>query len=377
MSFRIDSHDLDLAAESMDSTSFTVASIPRPYQVVLDAELDPCTTIQTYLARDPKNVLIIDRNVYALYGKTIEWPEDKIFQVTATETFKEMDTVLALYDFLHRHHITKRETLIVVGGGITQDISAFAAATYKRGLNWVFFPTTLLAMADSCIGGKAGVNYRGSKNQLALFSSPQTVLINTNFLSTLAEKEIQSGLGEILKLCITGGQDLIDFFHRSQQSGAVKQATGLQALIMAALAVKRAVIEVDEFEQGIRKGLNYGHTLGHVVEAMTDYAIPHGIAVVIGMLVVNQLSVEQGLLAQEQHAVVHALCLSLIDADSRRLLKMLNTKDMMSRLQQDKKVSGDTVTLIMLHAPGHLGFMAVTMDAALERRLQLIFDRCI
>lgn len=377
MSFRIDSHDLDVAAEVMHATAFNVSSVPRSYRVVLDAELDPCTSIQAHLARDPKNVLIIDQKVYALYGKAIDWPEDKIFQVTATEIFKEMESVLALYDFLHRHQITKRETLVVVGGGITQDISAFAAATYKRGLNWVFFPTTLLAMADSCIGGKAGVNYRGSKNQLALFSSPQTVIINTAFLNTLAEKEIQSGLGEILKLCITGGQELIDFFQQSQQTGLIKQPAGLQALIMAALAVKRAVIEVDEFEQGIRKGLNYGHTLGHVVEAMTDYAIPHGIAVVIGMMIVNQMSHEQGLLAHDHHSALHALCSNLIDTESRRLLKTLNTKDMMARLQQDKKVAGDTVTLIMLHAPGHLRFMPVKMNAELEQRLQGILERCI
>jgi 3-dehydroquinate synthase len=285
-----------------------------------------------------------------------------------------MEGVMTLYDFLYQHQITKRETLVVVGGGITQDISGFAAATYKRGLNWVFFPTTLLAMSDSCIGGKAGINYRGSKNQLALFSSPQKVVINTGFLQTLAAKEIQSGLGEILKLCIIGGQDLVDFFQLSLQSGAVKQVDVLQPLIMSALAVKRAVIEVDEFEQGIRKGLNYGHTLGHVIEAMSDYAIPHGIAILMGMMIVNQMSCEQGLLTQEQCLAIHTLCLTLIDAGSLELLKNLNTKDMMIRLQQDKKVSGDSVTLIMLHAPGHLGFVAVKMDNCLEQKIQSIFD---
>lgn len=375
MSFKIDTHDLSLSTEVVHEQAFMVASIPRPYRVAVDSSTDPCVSIQACLATDPKNILIIDQNVYALYGKDIDWPDARIFQIPATEEFKSMEGVLALYDFLHLHQITKRETLVVVGGGITQDISAYAAATYKRGLNWVFFPTTLLAMSDSCIGGKAGVNYRGSKNQLALFSSPKEVLIHTGFLKTLAEKEIQSGLGEILKLCITGGQDLVDFFQESLRAGAAKQVDGLQPLIMSALAVKRAVIEVDEFEQGIRKGLNYGHTLGHVIEAMTEYAIPHGIAVVIGMIIVNQMSFEQGLLSQEHCLAINTLCLNLIDAKSRALLKSLNTQDMMSRLQQDKKVSGDSVTLIMLHAPGHLGFVAVTMDKNLEQRLQTIFDK--
>lgn len=375
MSFRIDTHDLALSAELMQAQAFTVASTPRPYCVTLAPESDPCASIQACLVADPKNLLIIDQNVYALYGQNIDWPETRIFQIPATEVFKGMGGVMALYDFLYQHQISKRETLVVVGGGITQDISGFAAATYKRGLNWVFFPTTLLAMSDSCIGGKAGVNYRGSKNQLALFSSPQEVLINTRFLQTLDAREIQSGLGEILKLCITGGQDLVDFFQRSLQSGAVNQVDGLQPLIMSALAVKRAVIEVDEFEQGIRKGLNYGHTLGHVIEAMSDYAIPHGIAVVIGMMIVNQMSCEQGLLTQEHCLAIHTLCLTLIDAKSLELLKNMNTQDMMIKLQQDKKVSGDSVTLIMLHAPGHLGFVAVKMDNYLEQKIQSIFDK--
>ena len=141
---------------------------------------------------------------------------------------------------------------------------------------------------------------------------------------------------------------------------------------MCALAVKRAVIEVDEFEQNIRKGLNYGHTIGHVIEAMTDYAIPHGIAVVIGMMIVNQLSFEQGLLGEEDFRTLNKTCFDLVDADSRQLLTTLNTQDMMLRLQQDKKVSGDKVTLIMLYAPGHLGFVQCAMDEVLKKRLYRI-----
>ncbi len=374
MTFRIDTHDLPLSA-AIAPQDFTVASIPRPYRVALDIHDDPCVSIQAQLSTHSKNILIIDQNVYALYGERIVWPLDNIFQIPATENFKGMDGVLALYDFLHEHQITKGETLVVVGGGITQDMSGFVAATYKRGLNWVYFPSTLLSMSDSCIGGKAGVNYRGSKNQLALFSSPQAVLINTAFLQTLEAKDIQSGLGEILKLFITGGADLVDFFKQVVQSGVVNHIDQYKPLIMKALAVKRAVIEVDEFEQGIRKGLNYGHTIGHVIEAMTDYAIPHGIAVVVGMMIVNQMSVEQGLLAREDCFSMNTVCLSLIDAESRHLLKSLNTQDMMTRLRQDKKVAGDSVTLIMLHKPGHLGFVKVKIDAGLEQNLHAILGR--
>lgn len=375
MSFKIDTREIELVADQLNQSEFTVASIHRPYLVKLDECTVPCDSIQAQLNAHPKNILIIDQKVYTLYGKNIDWPDEQIFQIPATEAFKGMEGVLALYDFLHQHQITKGETMIVVGGGITQDISAFVAATYKRGLNWIFFPTTLLAMSDSCIGGKAGVNYRGSKNQLALFSSPQRVLINTAFLRTLPEKDIRSGLGEILKLCITGGDHLLVFFQQCVQAGQVKNDSLFPSLIMRALAVKRAVIELDEFEQHIRKGLNYGHTIGHVIEAMTDYAIPHGIAVVLGMMIVNQLSFDQGLLAREDCLKINKICFSLIDEETRQKLNHLDFDDMMRRLQQDKKVAGDKITMIMLLEPGYLGFVKLSMNDELKHRLLKVCDQ--
>lgn len=375
MSFSIDGTRLLFSPDMIQAQSFEVSSVPRPYTVTLDSNANPCESINTELARNPKNILIIDEKVWGLYGKDIAWPSEQIFKVTATETFKGVEGIMALYDFMHQHDITKGETLVVVGGGITQDISAFVAATYKRGLNWVFFPSTLLAMSDSCIGGKAGVNFKGSKNQLALFSSPHSVIINTAFLTTLDEKDIQSGLGEILKLCITGGQELVDLFADSVQAGMVTHTEHFKPLIMSALAVKRAVIEVDEFEQNIRKGLNYGHTIGHVIESMTDYAIPHGIAVVVGMMMVNQMSVEMGLLSRDDCHPINSLCLSLIDTQSLDHLKMIDTKEMMQRLKQDKKVSGDQVTFVMLQQFGVLVFVKVTMNEDLGNQLSRILGQ--
>jgi 3-dehydroquinate synthase len=174
-------------------------------------------------------------------------------------------------------------------------------------------------------------------------------------------------LGEILKLCVTGGNHLIELFQQSVQAGAIKDFKYFIPLIMNALAVKRAVIEMDEFEQNIRKALNYGHTLGHVIEAMTEYAIPHGIAVVIGMMIVNQMSCEQGLLAHEDCHAINHLCATLIDEASHQLLKKLNIQDMMLRLQQDKKVSGNHVTMVMLNSPGCMSFVNQPMTPALQQ----------
>ena len=155
-------------------------------------------------------------------------------------------------------------------------------------------------MSDSCIGGKAGVNYKGAKNQLALFSAPNEVIINPSFINTLEKKDIQSGLGEILKLYITGGPAMLSTYDRCIKNGTIVNKDDAKSLIMGALAIKKAVIELDEFELNIRKALNYGHTLGHAIESISNYAIPHGVAVVVGMMLVNQMSCERGLLARAE-----------------------------------------------------------------------------
>lgn len=377
MKFMLENKELNVPMDYLDTASFTVSSIPQPYQVTWDSTENPCHTINETLSTHPNNLLFIDEKVFELYGKGIKHPDNKIFKAPATEAFKSLEGVTQLCDFLFKNDFTKGETLVVVGGGIIQDIGAFVGASYKRGIKWVYFPTTLLAMSDSCIGGKAGVNYNGIKNQLALFSAPRAVIINSAFLDTLETRDIQSGLGEILKLSITGGSDMLIEYGNYVVNGKIHNKESTKALILGALAVKKAVIENDEFELNIRKALNYGHTLGHAIESISNYEIPHGIAVVVGMILVNYLSCEQGILDKSVCAEINHACLRLLDADLLATLRKIDLHAMMQSLKQDKKVVGDSMTFVMISSPGHLHFVKMKLNEQLMNKIEELFNQLL
>ncbi len=204
-----------------------------------------------------------------------------------------------MLDWLAEAGLTRTDPLLVVGGGIVQDVGGFAAHLFKRGLPWTYVPTTLLSQCDSCIGAKAGVNHGRFKNQLALFAAPRQVVIDPSLLATLAPLELRSGLGEIVKLHLTGGPFFADRLVAAfgAAGGGLPSPEALRTLTWDSLVVKRAVIERDEFELDHRRALNYGHTIGHAIENLSGFAIPHGQAIGFGMAIVNRLAVHRGLLA--------------------------------------------------------------------------------
>ena len=185
--------------------NYYIKSIPKNYKVTVKNDLTPIKDIQKLIDENKNNLLLADKKVYDLYFKDLKIEEKRLFLADAAEEFKTLKGFQDVIAFLERNEFTKGEKLIVVGGGIIQDVGAFVGACYKRGIKWVYFPTTLLSMCDSCIGGKTGINHNKVKNQLALFSAPFEVNINIAFLKTLSEYDIKSGMGEILKLLVTGG----------------------------------------------------------------------------------------------------------------------------------------------------------------------------
>ena len=249
---------------------FTVYSQPFPYNVEYSEFLPE--NIEKVVDYQPGDIFIIDENVYKLYKFQLSTIP---LLICAKEEHKSIETVLNIVEQLSCLH--KKNKIICIGGGITQDICATFCKLYKRGIDWIFIPTTLLAMADSCIGAKSCLNYKGMKNQLGLFSAPTKILINPKFLTTLSSKDIESGYGEIIKLHIIGNM------VKNYQSSIEYQ-------ILNSLHIKKMVIEVDEFEiKGLRMALNYGHTIGHALESLFNYLIPHGEAVLNGIYLVNKL----------------------------------------------------------------------------------------
>ena len=300
-------------------------------------------------SRFPHRLFVIDESVWRLHGhgclSTI--PESELLIFPISEERKNLDSVMEVYDRLMERSAKKNMTLISIGGGIIQDITGFVASTLYRGLNWVFVPTTLLAQADSCIGSKTSLNYKRFKNIIGTFYPPSEVHIYSPFLQTLQKSDFLSGMGEVAKLHIMGGSKTITDLTDSLAAILNKDKVELLSAIRRSLAVKLSYMEGDEFDTGRRNLLNYGHCFGHALETVCSYAIPHGQAVVIGMLVANRIAVQRGLLSEEnEQRMAEQLLITLLDF--KLDLSKYSITELISAMKQDKKRIGEGLVMVMV-----------------------------
>lgn len=372
-SFKVSGRELPLPSHQRNQTTLEIDSVPRKY-FLRRSTLTPAEEISRYLAVNSKNILLVDAKVWKTLAKNISISPKRLIIVEASEQYKSLQHgVLPLVDALMAAGISKSEQLIVVGGGIVQEVAAFAACIYRRGIPWVLFPTTLLSMSDSCIGGKAAVNYAGAKNQLALYYSPKEVILCSQFLETLPGSEISSGLGEIFKSCLLGGDDCFAEYRTTVgDKKTSSDITVLTDLAWLSLLIKKTIVETDEFESDLRRVLNYGHTLGHVIESLSNYIIPHGFAIVAGILIVNKMAVHRGLLSPENEALIRQHGQTLI-SDHISELAHLNLDALAKFLSQDKKNEGQDLTFVMLKTPGESGFQKIANNDALHQEIQAIY----
>ncbi len=292
---------------------------------------------------------IIDANVWKIYkaGLLDTLKDEEVFILPVDEERKCLNSVIKIWDFFLQRSVKRNLTVISIGGGITQDITGFAASTIYRGINWVFVPTTLLAQADSCIGSKTSLNYKGFKNLIGTFYPPSEVFIDTKFLFMQKDLDFYSGLGEIIKLHIMGGESSVKKIIELLPKILSKQKNDLLAGIRNSLLIKQGYIEEDEFDLGRRNMLNYGHCFGHALETASGFKIPHGQAVVLGMGFANIVAKNRGLLSDALESFVFRKLLlpSLI---IRPKEKFLRADPIIAAMKKDKKRAGDNMTVIML-----------------------------
>jgi 3-dehydroquinate synthase len=253
-----------------------------------------------------KRVFIVDSKVARLYAKPLErvLTSGSCLQIEATEENKSLDRFPGYIQELVSMGIRRGDTLVAVGGGIIQDITCFLAATVFRGLDWIFYPTTLLAQSDSCIGSKSSINVGALKNLLGTFTPPKEVWIDPLVLKTLSEAEICSGIGEMLKIHIIDGPASFDQIA-ADYDRILRDPACLLHTVQHSLEIKKRFIEVDEFDRGIRNVLNYGHSFGHAIEAATEFGVPHGIAVTLGMDLANYVAMRLGVTSLEHFERMH------------------------------------------------------------------------
>lgn len=371
--FTIDNKDFFCDVNLGMANQFAIRSVPKSYVVTCEENNNPFTSIFELLQSNKKNLLIVDEKILDIDQPNFNVEPNRIFLATASENFKTLEGATRILDFLQKNEFTKSEQLIVVGGGTIQDTAAFAAGIYKRGISYVQFPTTLLSMCDSCIGGKASVNYFGAKNQLGLFFPPNAIHINLNFLKTLHDDEINSGLGEILKSCIIGGNYFLDVYHKNVINGKIKSFHALKKLIMVSLCIKKSVIEEDEFELNHRRVLNYGHTIGHAIESLSDYQISHGQAITVGMMIENELSHAYDLLSSNHLVEYNQLCFDLLTEYTLFHLKNMNLHNIIQLIQKDKKTNGNKITFVMPKSAGNLHFIPLELNEKLLLTVQVAF----
>jgi 3-dehydroquinate synthase len=375
--FKIEGKRLRFKTENLYRNKFIVKSIPQDYKVEFKNKVSDLEIYYNENFKNPNSRFVIwDKNILNLYGDDLIVLKNNQFILKAIESNKNSQSVFKIIDFLQAINFTKKETIISVGGGITQDVTAFTRSIFKRGLNWSFVPTTLLSMADSCIGAKTALNYKSVKNQLALFSAPKEVLICTDFLKTLSAKDIQSGYGEILKLVIIGGEYAINEFIKISNSKE-PELKKINKLIKLSLQIKKVIIEKDEFEFDLRRSLNYGHTIGHAIEPVLNYKIPHGIAVSIGMIIENNLAVKFGLLDSKICLRYNQLIAKYISADFWNMLNGVDFREVYLNILQDKKTLNKIVNFAIPIASNSFGILKIDKKDLTPNKIKIIFKEAI
>ncbi|MCK5809187.1 3-dehydroquinate synthase [bacterium] len=304
-----------------------------------------------------KAVIVTDETVKSFYSDA--FPTLPVITIKQGEKNKTLEAVQTLYQHFLDEEIDRSSLIVAVGGGIVCDIVGFAAATYMRGISCGFVPTTLLAQVDASIGGKNGVNLNSLKNMVGTFTHPEFVLIDPQFLQTLPPRHIQNGFIEMIKHSIIQDAELFDFINENKDIIADTTSSQFHYALEKAVAVKIAVVSQDEKESGMRKILNFGHTIGHAIEAI-DTTILHGEAVAAGIIYATQLAQIRGVVSHDELEKIKALISSFVPQIP------IDMKKIAPLLFADKKRAGSTIDFIFPNGIGNAKVVPLTVAEILS-----------
>lgn len=331
----------------------------KSYYVHIDSDL--LTNTGNYISKvctGKKSAIISDTNVFPSWGNVVRKSlEDAGFQVCsyvfpAGETSKNGQTFLEILDFLAKNQLTRSDVIIALGGGVVGDIAGFSAASYLRGISYVQIPTTLLAMVDSSVGGKTAIDLPSGKNLAGAFYQPKLVLCSLNTLSTLPDSIFCDGCAEVIKYGILYDAPL---FHHLQDTGLNFDR---EYVISRCIELKRDVVKIDEFDNGARQMLNLGHTIGHAIEAESDYTVSHGQAVAIGTAMIAKAAAKNGICQDDVYQQIQII----IKKFSLPTNTSVSPQDLYEFALNDKKRTYHYVNLIVPKAIGECDVLKLTLD---------------
>ena len=299
----------------------------------------------------------------------------RVIAIPALESSKNLDFMSGVIGKMRALGANRDTHVYAIGGGILQDIATFVTSIYMRGIPWTYFPSTLLSMADSCIGGKSSINVAGYKNLVGNIYPPTAVYVDMNFCETLGIKEIIGGLAEAVKICFARGPEAFNEYLVADPHFPLEKAKGVK-VVLSALLAKKWFIEVDEFDRSERLLLNYGHTFGHALEASSNFSIAHGVAVAIGMLAANQYAIYSGRLSQAGIAYVKKLddylikLLDPIKGELVKLISLIDLSDVLSKFEGDKKHRQDQYRIVIPSGEGGLTLLPVQKNSSAEELIE-------
>ncbi|KXT77322.1 3-dehydroquinate synthase [Streptococcus sp. DD10] len=341
--------------------------LPRhPYDIVIEkGALSKVGKWLSQLWKLQKVAIITDNHVASLYAEKVKLSlqdagfEVIVFDFLEGEASKNLITVNKAYEFLVKHGMTRSDGILALGGGVVGDLAGFVASTYMRGVHFVQIPTSLTAQVDSSIGGKTGVNTPFAKNMVGTFAQPDGVLIDPEVLSTLGERELIEGMGEVVKYGLIQDKDL--WQELQEMDGSLLSIyQHAESIIYHSCDVKRKVVVEDELDNGIRLYLNFGHTIGHAIEATAGYGqVMHGEAVAIGMVQISKAAERKGLVLTGITEQIREMCLKFglpIDYEPWDEMKLYDA------LTHDKKARGKKIQIVLVPEIGTAQIHSVPLE---------------
>lgn len=314
---------------------------------------------------DRKVCVVTDSAVNALYGEEVEkelrrgFPNVFLHAFPAGEASKNTATVNGVYEFLISKHFDRHDLIVALGGGVTGDLAGFAAATYLRGIDFVQVPTTLISQSDSSIGGKTGVDYLRYKNMVGAFYQPKLVYMNLNTLKSLPKEQLISGFGEVLKHGLIKKAKFFGWMEAHYDDILAYDYAALEEMVYQNCLIKRDIVERDPKERGERALLNFGHTIGHAVEKLADFALPHGVCVGIGIAAASHISMRRGKLSEGECARIErtlsrfGLPTKLSSSGAFSVPRKITADEILQTTKLDKKMVGNRIKFILLERIGN------------------------
>jgi len=336
-----------------------VVNSENPYEITITRDLKIDEYIKTKYGKS-KILVITDENLAYIYSEYKNIPH---YIINAGESSKDIEVYYKIIKFLSKNNFHRDSILLAFGGGVVGDITGFVASTYLRGIPFVQVPTSLLSMVDSSVGGKTGINTEYGKNLIGSFYNPREVLIDTRYLDTLPEEEFTNGLAEVIKTAMIGDRSLVEALMTDQLED------GIENIVEKSLKVKIDIVQKDMRESNLRRILNFGHTIGHGIEKLSDYKIKHGEGVAIGMAMISKAFHKKGLTPKDTLDILVALLEKYSLAKSFEVDK----DSLFKAILIDKKTEENYINLVYLENIGMAKIYKAGLDE-LKDILQIAID---